>query len=91
MREADIASCHLQVSAQEFAAAQPDPIAPVSQPIAAHVNDDHSSATLAIVQHLVPVETKVTAARVLSFDRLGMEVVCTDAKGEFTCRIPFPR
>ncbi|KAK9806037.1 hypothetical protein WJX73_007765 [Symbiochloris irregularis] len=80
-----------KVGAQEFAAAQPDPIAPISQPIATHVNDDHSKATLAIVQHFVPLDAPITAARVLNFDRLGMEVLCTDAEGEFACRVPFIR
>ena len=81
----------LQLSADEFASAHPDPVAPLSGPIAAHVNDDHGDAMLAIVQHFVPLDTAVSHARLLGLDRLGMEVLCDSAEGQFNCRIPFIR
>ena len=80
-----------QVSANAFSTAQPDPVAPFSAPIAAHMNDDHAAAMLAITRHYVPLDTPIDAARLLAIDRLGMEVECACVDGVFTCRVPFLR
>ena len=42
-----------QVTSEEYAAAQPDPIAPFSAPVAGHMNDDHADATAAMIKHYV--------------------------------------
>jgi pyruvate/2-oxoglutarate/acetoin dehydrogenase E1 component len=41
----------LQVSAQDYLSASPDPVARFSNPICKHMNDDHADAIAAIVLH----------------------------------------
>ena len=81
----------LQVSAAEFKATLPDPVASMSGPIAGHMNDDHAESVLSITRHYVPLDTDISAARMLTIDRLGMEVECTSPEGLFTCRVPYIR
>jgi len=44
--------CAVQMSAAEYDAASPDPVAPFSRPIASHMNADHADSTAAMVRHL---------------------------------------
>lgn len=81
----------IQVSAVDYAAAQPDPVTPFSLPIATHMNEDHAAQMLAITRHYVPLDTAISAANLLTLDRLGMEVECASEQGLFTCRVPFVR
>lgn len=44
-----------QVTAEEYATAEPDPIAPFSAPVAGHMNEDHSDSTIAMIKHYVGI------------------------------------
>lgn len=63
----------------EYAAAEPDPIAPVEQDIVEHMNADHREALAAIVADVVPVpdDVEVLGVEQLSCDRYGFEVRLT--------------
>lgn len=65
--------------AEDYAAAEPDPVAPAEAEIVQHMNDDHADALAAIVHHVVPVPDGVTVegVRQLSCDRYGFEVRLT--------------
>ena len=79
----------------EYYGASPDVISSVGSKIAAHMNDDHSEATVAMVKHYVGVD--VADAFIGAVDKLGMDVVCkrTPRGGQqpqqFKIRLPFPR
>lgn len=81
----------VQVAAEEFLSTPADPVAPFSSPISKHMNEDHASSTLAIVKHFVPLDIDISAAKLQTLDRLGMEVECSSTEGPFTCRVPFTR
>ena len=56
------------------------------------MNEDHGDQLLRIVQHAVPLGGCINKAVMTGLDRFGMDVQCTDEKGEaFSCRVPFPR
>lgn len=56
------------------------------------MNDDHGDQLASIVQHAVPLGGPVSKAIMTGLDQYGMDVECTDEKGEaFPCRVPFPR
>ncbi|PSC75188.1 FMN-binding split barrel [Micractinium conductrix] len=78
-----------KVTAEEYAEAQPDPIAPFSAPVAGHMNDDHADATAAMIKHYVGIT--VSKATILNVDRLGMSVACDRGKDQLKVRLPFPR
>lgn len=78
-----------KVAGDEYAAAQPDPIAPFSAPVAGHMNADHADTTVAVIKHVVGIT--VDSATILSIDRLGMNVSCTRQGQDFKARLPFPR
>lgn len=80
-----------KVAAEEFLSTPADPVAPFSSPISKHMNEDHASSTLAIVKHFVPLDIDISAAKLQTLDRLGMEVECSSTEGPFTCRVPFTR
>lgn len=77
------------ISAADYAAAAPDPIAPFSAPVAGHMNADHAESTAAMVRHYVGIS--VDSAAILSLDSLGMNVACTRGGQSFKARLPFPR
>ncbi|CAI5459704.1 unnamed protein product [Closterium sp. Yama58-4] len=78
-----------ELAAQEYAGAQPDPIAPFEAPIAAHMNSDHEDAVRAMVHAALQVE--VPSAKILYVDRFGF-LVETPLKGQVSrVRLPFPR
>merc|ERR1712161_164855 len=64
--------------------------------IAQHMNDDHMSATMAIVEAQIP-GLDVTEAVIISVDSLGMYVKvsrqprASDQPQQFKIRVPFPR
>lgn len=78
-----------KVTAEEYAAAEPDPIAPFSAPVAGHMNEDHADSTIAMIKHYVGIS--VDKATILNLDRLGMNVACERGKDAFKARLPFPR
>ena len=88
------------VTADEYAAAQPDPISAFSGPIASHMNADHMEATVAMVQANIPGmrddSNPITEAIITSVDSLGMYVKVTREQPmvflpkSFKVRLPFP-
>ena len=86
------------VAAEDYKKAKPDPIAQFGEPIANHMNEDHSDATLAMVKGLPGLEDmKLKAAEIVSVDSLGMYIKVTREPGiafmpeQFKLRLPFPR
>lgn len=91
------------VTAEEYKAAKPDPIMSFGGHIAAHMNDDHMEATVAMVRHYIPgldVDGFVQKAEITSVDSMGMFVKITrDPENDmqmpgqpqqFKLRLPFP-
>jgi len=78
-----------KISAEEYMAANPDPIACFSAPVCGHMNADHAEATAAMIEHYVGIH--VDEAKMLSLDRLGVNVSCTRQGEVFKCRLPFPQ
>lgn len=88
------------VTADEYTAAQPDPIAAFSGAIAGHMNDDHMEATVAMVQANIPGmrddANPIVEAVITSVDSLGMYVKVTRQEPmvflpkSFKVRLPFP-
>jgi len=84
------------VTVKEYKKAQPDPVAAFGMKIAQHMNDDHMSATMAIVEAQIP-GLDVTEAVIISVDSLGMYVKvsrqprASDQPQQFKIRVPFPR
>jgi putative heme iron utilization protein len=87
------------VAAEDYKEAKPDPIAQFGEPIANHMNEDHSDATLAMVKGIVPGLEDMTlkAADIVSVDSLGMYIKVTREPGiafmpeQFKLRLPFPQ
>merc|ERR1712071_323728 len=81
---------------EDYAAAQPDPIAAYGMKVAGHMNDDHMGATIGIIAGQIP-GLVVTEAIITSVDSLGMFVKVTriprasDQPQQFKIRVPFPR
>lgn len=65
-----------------------EPLANDAARIIAHMNDDHADANLAYVQALCGI-TDATAARLVSLDRLGLDLVATTPSGERRARVDF--
>jgi putative heme iron utilization protein len=78
-----------RVSAGDYAAAAPDPVAQFSGPVCGHMNADHGEATRAMVRHYAGIT--VDEATMLSLDRLGVNVACVRNGQQFKARLPFPR
>jgi putative heme iron utilization protein len=90
------------VSATEYAEAVPDVISEFGPDIAKHMNDDHQSATIAMVHCNIPgmpvdEENPIESAVITSVDSLGMYVKVTRAQPvgylpqQFKLRMPFSR
>ncbi len=62
------------VDPADYAAAEPDPLAPHAAAIVAHMNADHAGA-LVELSHAYAGRTDVTGARMTAVDRYGFEVV----------------
>lgn len=76
------------ISADEYAAAEVDPVAPYSTPIAQHMNEDHLKNTLAMVKHFCGFDA--TNAVFDFVDSYGFDVRATDANNQtFRFRIGF--
>lgn len=88
----------------DYLAAKPDPIMAFGGAIADHMNDDHQSATIAMVRHYIPglsaTETYVREAVINRVDSVGMDVRITrdptdgdtlpGQPEQFKVRLPFP-
>eukprot|EP00547_Thalassionema_nitzschioides_P018219 CAMPEP_0194244848 /NCGR_PEP_ID=MMETSP0158-20130606/12132_1 /TAXON_ID=33649 /ORGANISM="Thalassionema nitzschioides, Strain L26-B" /LENGTH=330 /DNA_ID=CAMNT_0038980443 /DNA_START=40 /DNA_END=1030 /DNA_ORIENTATION=+ len=84
------------VSPSEYKAARPDPISEFGIHIAQHMNEDHESATIAMIANQIP-GLDVSKAEITSVDSLGMYVKvnrtprASDQPQQFKLRLPFPR
>ncbi|MEM9745366.1 MAG: DUF2470 domain-containing protein [Actinomycetota bacterium] len=70
-------------SADDVAAARPDPVIPVSGPMIEHLNDDHADACLEIARHLAGLDD-AECALVTSLDRHGMTLSVRRSDGPDT-------
>jgi putative heme iron utilization protein len=84
------------VTPEEYKEAKPDPVSEFGNAIASHMNDDHQSATIAMVAQQIP-GLDVSEAVITSVDSLGMYVKVTrtprasDQPQQFKLRLPFSR
>lgn len=78
-----------EFSKEEYQAANVDPIAQFSKPVASHMNRDHAEDTRIIVQHSTSIP--VASAYMLDLDSLGFNVKAGYQGNTFKLRIPFPR
>mmetsp|Transcript_54701 Transcript_54701/g.97585 ORF Transcript_54701/g.97585 Transcript_54701/m.97585 type:complete len:408 (-) Transcript_54701:166-1389(-) len=81
------------VTPEEYCAAEVDPCVAFAEPVMAHMNNDHESATIAYVQYLVGSGKEVRgvkSAKMKSLDKLGFNVRVVQEGGEGVLRIPFP-
>merc|ERR1711957_567325 len=84
------------VSGEEYREAKPDLISEIGMQIASHMNEDHMSSTMAMVEQAIP-GLGVSEALITSVDSLGMQVKVArtpkagDQPQQFKLRLPFPR
>jgi putative heme iron utilization protein len=76
------------VGADEYAAAEPDPLAEAAAGIIEHMNDDHASAVLAYATQLAKVPD-ATGATMTAVDRYGFELAVTTPEGPRAVRLAF--
>lgn len=77
------------MTAADYLAAQPDPVAAFAPHVAGHMNgeDSHVQDMCDMVQHYVGM--KVSAAKMLALDRLGTDLQVTRDGQTFKLRLPF--
>mmetsp|Transcript_16101 Transcript_16101/g.22922 ORF Transcript_16101/g.22922 Transcript_16101/m.22922 type:complete len:341 (+) Transcript_16101:53-1075(+) len=84
------------VTPEEYTKAKPDAISLFGMHIAQHMNEDHMSSTIAMIEQQIP-GLDVSEAVITSVDSLGMYVKVSrtprssDQPQQFKIRLPFPR
>lgn len=76
------------VSAEDYAAAEPDPLASAAAGILEHMNDDHADAVLAYARALAGLP-EASAATMTAVDRYGFELAVTTPAGPKAARVAF--
>ncbi|MBX3262085.1 MAG: DUF2470 domain-containing protein [Labilithrix sp.] len=76
------------VTAEDYLAAEPDPLASSAAGILAHMNDDHADAVLAYARALAGIDA-ATAATMTAVDRYGFELAATTPAGPKAARLAF--
>ncbi len=76
------------VTAEEYRAAEPDPLASAAAGILRHMNDDHASAVLAYARALAGV-ANASAATMTAVDRYGFEIAAVTPEGPRAARLEF--
>jgi putative heme iron utilization protein len=76
------------VSADDFRAAQPDPLTAAASGILSHMNEDHAAALLAYA-HAFSSARDATAATMTAIDRYGFEMTLTTPRGVGPARLAF--
>jgi putative heme iron utilization protein len=76
------------VSADDFRAAQPDPLTAAASGILSHMNEDHAGALLAYA-HAFTSAPDATAATMTAVDRYGFEMTVTTPRGVGPARLAF--
>ncbi|MCG5434431.1 DUF2470 domain-containing protein [Mycobacterium sp. MYCO198283] len=77
-------------TAEQYSAAEPDPVRPHAAPAVAHLNDDHAGALLAIAQRLGGYPD-ATAAVCEGADRYGLDLRVTTPRGPAYTRAGYGR
>lgn len=77
------------ITAADWAAARPDPVAAFGAGAVEHLNADHADAILLMAQTLGGRST-VTRATAVGIDRLGLELVAVGTDGPGRIRLAFP-
>ena len=77
------------VDAGRYAAAEPDPLAPVAAAIIGHMNADHAEAQVLFCRHLAG-RPDTTEASMSAVDRYGFEMVAVGPAGRAAVRLGFP-
>jgi putative heme iron utilization protein len=75
-------------SAEEYAAAEPDPVAGAAPGAVAHLNDDHADALLEMARALAG-HPDATAATCTSADRYGLDLTVHTPRGVAPARLGF--
>merc|ERR1711957_994895 len=84
------------VSAEDYREAEPDSISEIGMQVASHMNEDHQSSTIAMIEQQIP-GLGVSEALITSVDSLGMSVKVArtpqagDQPQQFKLRLSFPR
>jgi putative heme iron utilization protein len=76
------------VTADDYRAAEPDPLAGDAQGILTHMNDDHAGAVLAYAQKLASI-ADATSATMTAVDRYGFELAAITPGGPRATRLAF--
>ena len=77
------------VSAEDYLAARPDPLADAAAGIIEHMNLDHADALVTLARFLAGAEAD--EAVMVSVDRLGFKLRIKSGSRLSSTRIPFPR
>jgi putative heme iron utilization protein len=77
------------VTADDYRAARPDPLADAAAEIVAHMNRDHADALVAYARHYAG--EAADEATMVSVDRLGFKLRLRQGARLSSVRIPFPR
>ena len=77
------------VAPEEYAGAQPDPLAEAADGIIRHMNEDHADALILLAK--VHAEIEATEAQMTAVDRLGFHARLKTAQGMRGARIAFSR
>lgn len=78
------------IAPDDFLAATVDPIMAFAKPVMSHMNEDHGSSTVAMVEHYIGLD-QVEKADLVALDRLGFTAQVTRQGQTFKMRLPFPR
>jgi putative heme iron utilization protein len=77
------------VGADDYARAEPDPLAGAAAGIIAHMNDDHAASQVLLCRHLAG-RPDTEAASMSAVDRYGFELVAVSPAGRAAVRLGFP-
>ena len=78
------------ITSEDYMAAEVDAIQAFAAPVMGHMNADHASSTVAMVQHYIGLD-QVEAADLVQMDKLGFMVQIDRLGQTFKLRLPFPR
>ena len=78
------------VSAEEYRAAEPDPLRSAAASILSHMNEDHAEALIAYARGLARIP-EASAATMTAVDRYGFELIVTTPTGPKATRLAFDR
>jgi len=78
------------ITPEDYVEAEVDGIQAFAAPVMGHMNADHASSTVAMVQHYIGLD-QVESADLVQMDRLGFMVQINRLGQTFKLRLPFPR